>query len=244
MYNLLYTNIKVRGGKGGNGSKSISLGDRQSIIYHGGNGGNGGRVIFQYHNQLLINNDIIVNKISAENGHDGKHGTKDGKNGKDLIFLVTMCTELLFVNNKKIIIDKNNQQYIINGGQGGLGSRMTKNSQFTEKNLGSIPIEYIITLRAILPSGDVYIYDVKDYKLVSDDLYKKFGYKSNIQMNIICIHQNNEYKYIIPCYKSNTISILSYISNINKILFYSLHKENKNINTISTVYDNVEIEII
>lgn len=111
--------IKVRSGKGGNGSNSLYANQ-----YVGGDGGKGGSV-FLKGNANLYDLSRLTDEITykAANGGDGMNQNKKGHNAEDLIINVPLVTEAFVRGELKYRVDANNQMVeIARGGIGGLGN--------------------------------------------------------------------------------------------------------------------------
>ena len=93
--------IYVKAGKGGDGSASFR---REKNVPNGGpdggNGGRGGNVIIKASSSLSSLLDFkYKTKYVAQNGANGTHANRDGKNGEDLIISVPVGTMIIDENN-------------------------------------------------------------------------------------------------------------------------------------------------
>lgn len=125
--------IKIKSGKGGNGSVSFR---REPFVPEGGpdggDGGKGGDVIFVADNQIKTLLDFRYKKAyEAENGEDGKKKKQFGKNGKDCIIRVPIGTMIIDEDSGLVMSDlvQNGDQLIAaRGGRGGKGNVHYKSS--------------------------------------------------------------------------------------------------------------------
>lgn len=237
MFNLCFANLYVKSGDGGNGSNAITISLFNKKIYHGGNGGNGGSIVFKYNDKILINNNIVKNRVYADNGFNGKHGKKNGKNGADIIIPTSQICNIYLDDNFKCQINKLNQFFIIKGGRGGLGSRYTKNIIENNNNIGEKTKIHKVLMQAVLPYGFGHIFRKYNYNTINK-IQNIFGYKCSTDQNIICITKNNINNYIFFMDVYESISILkNNISNIEKIIFYD-DKINDLYNILDVIRDN------
>lgn len=125
--------IKIKSGKGGNGSVSFR---REPFVPEGGpdggDGGKGGDVIFVADNQIKTLLDFRYKKAyEAENGEDGKKKKQFGKNGKDCVIRVPIGTMIIDEASGLVMRDliHNEDQFIAaRGGRGGKGNVHFKSS--------------------------------------------------------------------------------------------------------------------
>jgi GTP-binding protein len=128
-----YVKIRIKAGKGGNGSASFH---REKFVPKGGpdggNGGRGGDVYFiaDRNTKTLIN--FRYNQLfSAEDGENGKSRNKTGKSGDDLFIRVPVGTAIINSDTNKImsdLIESGQRILIARGGVGGRGNTVFKSS--------------------------------------------------------------------------------------------------------------------
>lgn len=126
--------IKIKGGRGGDGSKAFH---REKFVERGGpsggTGGNGGSIFFIA--------DLNINTLLDFKGHslfrgdpggNGANNNKSGFKGKDLYIKIPVGTEI-FVNDKKTAdLSFHHQLYLVaTGGKGGRGNASFKSSKNT-----------------------------------------------------------------------------------------------------------------
>lgn len=120
-------NIKVIGGKGGNGCVSFR---REKFVAkggpNGGDGGNGANVIIKVNPHLNTLNHLAHQKVfRAKKGEHGKGKDMHGKSAEDLIIEVPLGTMIFTKEKKELLVDlseKNSQAIVAKGGIGGLGN--------------------------------------------------------------------------------------------------------------------------
>ena len=125
--------IFIKAGDGGSGSASMR---REKFIEYGGpdggNGGKGASIILKAERNLNTLIDYrYTQHFKAERGENGKGKNKTGKNGKDLILIVPIGTQVLEEDNKTLLFDFKNEKeefVVANGGRGGLGNTNFKSS--------------------------------------------------------------------------------------------------------------------
>lgn len=123
--------IFIKAGKGGDGSASFR---REKNVPNGGpdggNGGRGGNVIIKASSSLSSLLDFkYKKKYVAENGANGTHANRDGKNGEDLIISVPVGTIILSDNKAIADLKAPQDSYIVcRGGNGGKGNNYFKNA--------------------------------------------------------------------------------------------------------------------
>lgn len=122
--------IKVKGGKGGDGSKSFTINyGSQRRVPDGGNGGNGGSVYFKgSHNLNDLSEFQYKKEIKAGNGENGKHKNLFGKKGENVIVLVPLGTTIIDkkTNETVEIMDEEKEILIAKGGRKGIGNHEYK----------------------------------------------------------------------------------------------------------------------
>ena len=114
--------------KSGNGGKGCVGFRREKFIPmggpDGGSGGRGGHIILRgsRHANTLV--DFQYKKhFKGEKGQNGKGSSMDGKNGKDLIVLVPLGTEILHNNEVILEILEEKEFIFLKGGKGGIGNK-------------------------------------------------------------------------------------------------------------------------
>lgn len=127
------TTVRVRAGRGGDGSPSFR---RESHVEYGGpdggDGGRGGNVVLvgSRHEDSLISLFYSPN-LFAENGENGHGQQMHGRNGKDLVVKVPCGTTVINEETGEACFDvvEDGQEVIIaNGGRGGFGNVHFKSS--------------------------------------------------------------------------------------------------------------------
>lgn len=106
-----------------------------------------------------------------------------------------------------------------------MGTRITKDI-YTNFS-GQKSKTYKVSIKAILPEGIFHI--LRRYSLNTQEIIKQiFGYKCNINQDIICLEINNKNNYIffIDVYKSIEI-LLENIKSIQEIIFYTDYEYDK-----------------
>ncbi len=117
-------NIKVSGGKGGNGIVAFNK-IKMNLGPTGGKGGDGGNVKFiGISDVFALNKFRHQKKFTALNGKDGKGNKKDGASGKDLILTIPIGTVIHNLNEGKDyeITQIGQEKIIARGGKGGRGN--------------------------------------------------------------------------------------------------------------------------
>jgi GTP-binding protein len=125
--------IIVKSGNGGPGCVSFR---REKFIEHGGpdggNGGKGGDVIIEAHANL---NTLIDYRFQqhqeAGNGRGGAGRNRTGADGKDVILLVPIGTQLLAEDKETVLLDLNRdgqRAIFMKGGDGGFGNAHYKSA--------------------------------------------------------------------------------------------------------------------
>lgn len=122
-----YVEIKVKGGKGGNGCVSFR---REKYVPKGGpdggDGGDGGNVILEGNENLMTLLDYKYKRIyKAQDGEHGKGKKMQGKKGKDLILKVPIGTVVIDKKTNRIIgeiLSRNQRLNVAKGGKGGRGN--------------------------------------------------------------------------------------------------------------------------
>lgn len=118
--------IKIRAGKGGDGSvhfhreKYVAAGGPD-----GGDGGKGGDVVFQVDQNLSTLIDFkYKTKYAAEDGQPGAGKNCFGRDGKDIIIKVPLGTVIKDANTGRIMADMSTLEPVVlaKGGRGGWGN--------------------------------------------------------------------------------------------------------------------------
>lgn len=120
--------IRVKAGKGGDGSVSF-FPQKQGPC--GGDGGRGGDVIVMAKREIKNLNAVAQKKeFIAEDGQAGDSFNKNGANGKDCIIYVPLHTELINTKlQRTIIVSEFGMKYVLcRGGEGGRGNDRFKSS--------------------------------------------------------------------------------------------------------------------
>jgi GTP-binding protein len=125
--------VKVVAGKGGQGAVAFNK-VKMNLGPVGANGGRGGSVYLEG----VLNIEALTqfrykNKMSAENGENGKTQFNDGKSGKDLILKVPVGTVVhnLSTGKNTEIISIGERLLIAKGGAGGQGNFKFRSSTNT-----------------------------------------------------------------------------------------------------------------
>ena len=155
--------IKLKAGKGGNGSVAFR---REKYIPMGGpaggDGGNGGSVILVADEGLRTLMDFRYKRhYSAESGQDGRGKKQYGADGKDLYLKVPVGTLVKDEETGIVIFDLNthNQQYVAaKGGRGGKGNVKFKSStrrapRFAQPGTKGEEREIILELKLLADVG-------------------------------------------------------------------------------------------
>ena len=118
--------IKIRAGKGGDGSvhfhreKYVAAGGPD-----GGDGGKGGNVVFQVDQNLSTLIDFkYKTKYAAEDGQPGAGKNCFGRDGKDIVIKVPLGTVIKDANTGRIMADMSTLEPVVlaRGGRGGWGN--------------------------------------------------------------------------------------------------------------------------
>jgi GTP-binding protein len=125
--------IKIRAGKGGDGSVSFR---REKYISRGGpdggDGGDGGNIIFECSEDVnTLSQYARIKSYKAEDGKPGSGQQKTGKGGKDLILQIPPGTIIYDTETKSKIVDltkRGQKETIVRGGKGGLGNTHFKSA--------------------------------------------------------------------------------------------------------------------
>lgn len=128
-----YVKIRVNSGNGGAGAVAFSK-IKMSLGPAGGSGGRGGDVYAESVTDLGVLRQFRSSKeFSAENGHDGRGGHRDGHDGKDLVLKVPRGTVIrnestgfeyeMVLGGEKVLLAK--------GGKGGKGNFQYRSSTNT-----------------------------------------------------------------------------------------------------------------
>ena len=154
--------IKVKAGKGGNGSVHFS----RNMMHRGptgGDGGVGGSVILRGVADLGALRAFRNSKeAKADNGKDGAQSIKTGSDGKDAVIFVPVGTVAHDLTNKKTweISHVGQEEKIARGGNGGFGNfhfRSSRNTTPESSNPGELgeEIELRLELKMIADVGFV-----------------------------------------------------------------------------------------
>jgi GTPase len=145
---MFIDNLKLKfvAGKGGNG---VVAWRREKFVPKGGpcggNGGIGGSIILVIDEHLLSFEKFFNRQIiKAENGQNGGHNNRKGKNGSDLIVKIPLGTILKDENSNILFefVNKEDTFVLCKGGKGGKGNTCFRSStnqapnNCTEGNLG------------------------------------------------------------------------------------------------------------
>ena len=125
--------IYLKSGDGGRGAMSFR---REKFIEFGGpdggNGGKGGDIVFQAADNL---NTLIDYRYSqhfrAQNGRGGAGANRTGANGRDLVLVVPVGTQLLDDDKETVLADltrPGQRVVLLRGGDGGFGNAHYKSS--------------------------------------------------------------------------------------------------------------------
>ena len=120
-----YAKIKIRAGKGGDGSSSFH---REKFVPRGGpdggNGGRGGDVIFESDRNIKTLIDFKYKRnYTAENAVAGQSNNKTGKSGEDTIIKIPVGTVIKNAETNAVIADLNVHGLRVVGARGGAGGR-------------------------------------------------------------------------------------------------------------------------
>lgn len=155
--------IFVQSGKGGDGCVSFR---REKFIPRGGpdggNGGNGGDVILKIDKNLnTLMHLHFQQEQKAEDGHSGMSKMQHGRSGKDKIVYIPKGTIILDETESIEIFDlchENSTFIIANGGKGGAGNTVFKNSidrapRFAQKGSSAEEGFFVLKLKLISDCG-------------------------------------------------------------------------------------------
>jgi GTP-binding protein len=155
--------IECKAGNGGNGVVAFR---REKYVPNGGpnggDGGKGGDIIFKVSKDLDNLGDFrFKKKFKADNGEDGSGNNKFGKNGRDLYIYVPKGTVVRNATTNKVVadlVDENDEQIILKGGQGGRGNSHFATStrqapRFAEQGVVTKPFELILELKTLADVG-------------------------------------------------------------------------------------------
>ncbi len=125
--------IFIESGRGGNGCISFR---REKFIPkggpNGGDGGDGGNVVFKCTNNLNTLIDFRYQQhFRAQSGIAGKGSNMNGSDGKDLIIIVPVGTQIFDEHGQIMLadmVDETSEIILAKGGQGGLGNTHFKSS--------------------------------------------------------------------------------------------------------------------
>lgn len=154
--------VVVKAGDGGNGI--VSFRRERYIAFggpDGGDGGKGGDVVFEASdNQNTLASYRYQKELKAETGQAGANSKKHGRNGKDLVVMVPVGTEVTDKNGVLIADFTSNGQRVIiaKGGKGGFGNAHFTSStrqapKIAEKGEKGQVFEYTLELKMIADVG-------------------------------------------------------------------------------------------
>jgi len=126
--------IVIKAGNGGNGCTSFY---RDTIRRYGkpdgGDGGDGGNIIIRASRNVFTLLDFKYrHEFIAEDGHHGSGKVKKGRNGRDIVLLVPVGTQIIDKSSGCILDDltKDGQEVVAAcGGKGGRGNHTKKQAQ-------------------------------------------------------------------------------------------------------------------
>ncbi|MBE5735923.1 MAG: GTPase ObgE [Clostridiales bacterium] len=155
--------IECKAGNGGNGVVAFR---REKYVPNGGpsggDGGKGGDIIFKVSKDMDNLIDFrFKKKFKAGNGEDGSANNKYGKNGQDLIIYVPKGTVIKNATTGKVVadmIDIDEEQVILKGGQGGRGNSHFATStrqapRFAEQGVVTKSFELLLELKTLADVG-------------------------------------------------------------------------------------------
>ena len=123
--------VKVKAGKGGNGTVSFR---HEKYVDKGGpdggDGGRGGNVIFEADERKNTLVDFRFKpELNAQDGQAGAERKKHGRNGKDITAYVPVGTQI-YKNNELLadLVEKGQSVIVAAGGDGGFGNAHFKSS--------------------------------------------------------------------------------------------------------------------
>ncbi len=155
--------IECKAGNGGNGVVAFR---REKYVPNGGpsggDGGRGGDIIFRVSKDIDNLGDFrFKKKFKADNGEDGSANNKYGRAGQNLYINVPKGTVIRNAVNNKVIADMvndNDEQVILRGGQGGRGNSHFATStrqapRFAEQGVVTKSFELILELKTLADVG-------------------------------------------------------------------------------------------
>ena len=155
--------IECKAGNGGNGVVAFR---REKYVPNGGpsggDGGKGGDIIFKVSKDMDNLGDFrFKKKFKADNGEDGSANNKFGKNGQNLYIYVPKGTVIRNAINNKVVadmVDENDEQVVLKGGQGGRGNSHFATStrqapRFAEQGVVTKSFELILELKTLADVG-------------------------------------------------------------------------------------------
>ncbi|MDD5292214.1 MAG: Obg family GTPase CgtA [Candidatus Omnitrophica bacterium] len=123
--------IVVKGGNGGDGCRSF-YSDKMNCKKKpdGGNGGNGGSIVLKASRNVFTLLDFKYrHEFAAGRGRHGSGNTRKGKEGKDIVVLVPLGTQIFDEPSACLLedLDKEGKEIVIaRGGRGGWGNHERK----------------------------------------------------------------------------------------------------------------------
>ena len=127
----------IQAGNGGNGCESYFRRTDKKLVPHGGDGGPGGRVIFRADgNAPGLESFRMRQHLIAESGGHGGSTRKRGKNGGDLVILVSPGTRIMDRTRSLVIrelLHAGEEIVVLEGGRGGVGNQGGKQAVPGEK---------------------------------------------------------------------------------------------------------------
>ncbi len=155
--------LEVHGGHGGRGVVSFEREKYRPMGGpNGGNGGRGGDVWIEARSGVTSLSKITREKFyKANDGLPGSGNKKSGPDGKDLILLVPIGTEIIDLDSEKFLIDlnKNGIKYLVaKGGLGGLGNHNFATStrqtpEYAQPGLPGQKVRIKLNLKLIADAG-------------------------------------------------------------------------------------------
>ncbi len=123
--------IKIKAGKGGNGSVNFNK-NLMSLGPTGGSGGQGGNVWAEGVSDLgALGQFRFKKEICAPDGKDGRGQFRDGSDGQDLILKIPIGTEIDLGSEKKELTKTGEKILLAKGGRGGKGNFLFRSSRNT-----------------------------------------------------------------------------------------------------------------
>ena len=122
--------IFIKAGNGGNGSANLKRNAQTAKGGpDGGNGGNGGNVFVQGVDDITgLSEFRYKKKVIAEDGIKGSKQNLYGRNGKDLIIMLPLGTQITDAKTKEVIeiLNSTDKILVAKGGKGGRGNNEFK----------------------------------------------------------------------------------------------------------------------